>query len=470
MTIEQIYTGCLAQGAYYIRSGNEAVIIDPLREVDSYIEKARNDGATIKYILETHFHADFVSGHLDLAAKTGATIVFGPTAAPKFKAHIAIDGEELKIGNIIFKVLHTPGHTLESTTYLLKNEDGKEVAIFTGDTLFLGDVGRPDLAQKAAHLTKEQLAGLLFDSLHSKIIPLSDSITVYPAHGAGSACGKNMSKETVDTLGHQKQTNYALRASMSREEFINEVTDGLQAPPAYFPENVRMNKEGYESIDKVIKSGMQPLTTEEFELIANETGALILDTRSANDFRMGFIPNSINIGIEGSFAPWVGALIPGVNQPLLIISDKGREEEVVTRLARVGYDNTLGYLNNGFESWVAAGKETDTIDSIAAEELSNQLTKDTIIIDVRKQSEFQAEHIEGAINLPLDFINDHLAEIPKQGKVFVHCAGGYRSMIAISILKARGWDNLIDVSGGFKAIAETAIPRTNSVNAKQQPL
>jgi glyoxylase-like metal-dependent hydrolase (beta-lactamase superfamily II)/rhodanese-related sulfurtransferase len=466
MTIEQIYTGCLAQGAYYIRSGNEAVIIDPLREVDSYIEKARNDGATIKYILETHFHADFVSGHLDLAAKTGASIVFGPTAAPKFKAHIATDGEELKVGNVTFKVLHTPGHTMESTTYLLKDEDGKEVAIFTGDTLFLGDVGRPDLAQKAAHLTKEQLAGLLFDSLHSKIIPLSDSLMVYPAHGAGSACGKNMSKDTVDTLGHQKQTNYALRASMSREEFINEVTDGLVAPPAYFPENVRMNKEGYESIDKVIKSGMQPLTTEEFELIANETGALILDTRSANDFRMGFIPNSINIGIEGSFAPWVGALIPGVNQPLLIISDKGREEEVVTRLARVGYDNTLGYLNNGFESWVAAGKEIDTIDSIAAEELSNQLTKDTIIMDVRKQSEFQAEHVEGAINLPLDFINDHLAEVPKQGKVFIHCASGYRSMIAISILKARGWDNLIDVSGGFKAIAETAIPRTNFICAK----
>ncbi len=466
MTIEQIYTGCLAQGAYYIRSGNEAVIIDPLREVDSYIERARNDGATIKYILETHFHADFVSGHLDLAAKTGATIVFGPTAAPKFKAHIAIDGEELKVGNVTFKVLHTPGHTMESTTYLLKDEDGNDVAIFTGDTLFLGDVGRPDLAQKAAHLTKEQLAGLLFDSLHSKIIPLADSITVYPAHGAGSACGKNMSKDTVDTLGHQKQTNYALRASMSREEFVNEVTDGLEAPPAYFPENVRMNKEGYESIDKVIKSGTQPLTTEEFELIANETGALILDTRSANDFRMGFIPNSINIGIEGSFAPWVGALIPGVNQPLLIVSDKGREEEVVTRLARVGYDNTLGYLNKGFESWVAAGKEIDTINSITAVDLSNKLTKDTIIIDVRKQSEFQAEHVEGAINLPLDFINDHLAEIPKQGKIFVHCAGGYRSMIAISILKARGWDNLIDVSGGFKAIAETAIPRTNFVCAK----
>jgi glyoxylase-like metal-dependent hydrolase (beta-lactamase superfamily II)/rhodanese-related sulfurtransferase len=466
MTIEQIYTGCLAQGAYYIRSGNEAVIIDPLREVDSYIERAQNDGATIKYILETHFHADFVSGHLDLAAKTGASIVFGPTAAPKFKAHIATDGEELKVGNVTFKVLHTPGHTMESTTYLLKDEDGKEVAIFTGDTLFLGDVGRPDLAQKAAHLTKEQLAGLLFDSLHSKIIPLSDSLMVYPAHGAGSACGKNMSKDTVDTLGHQKQTNYALRASMSREEFINEVTDGLEAPPAYFPENVRMNKEGYESIDKVIKSGTQPLTTEEFELIANETGALILDTRSANDFRMGFIPNSINIGIEGSFAPWVGALIPGVNQPLLIVSDKGREEEVVTRLARVGYDNTLGYLNKGFESWVAAGKETDTINSIAAVDLSNQLTKDSIIIDVRKHSEFQAERVEGAINLPLDFINDHLAEIPKQGKVFIHCAGGYRSMIAISILKARGWDNLIDVSGGFKAIAETAIPRTNFVCAK----
>lgn len=466
MTIEQIYTGCLAQGAYYIRSGNEAVIIDPLREVDSYIEKACNDGAIIKYILETHFHADFVSGHLDLAAKTGATIVYGPTAAPKFKAHIATDGEELKVGNITFKVLHTPGHTMESTTYLLKDEDGKDVAIFTGDTLFLGDVGRPDLAQKAAHLTKEQLAGLLFDSLHSKIIPLADSITVYPAHGAGSACGKNMSKETVDTLGHQKQTNYALRARMSREEFIKEVTDGLEAPPAYFPENVRMNKEGYESIDKVIKSGTQPLSNEEFKLLANETGALILDTRSPNDFRMGFIPNSINIGIEGSFAPWVGTLIPGVTQPLLIISDKGREEEVVTRLARVGYDNTLGYLKDGFKSWVNAGKQTDTINSIAPAELVNQLTENTIIIDVRKRSEFQVEHVDGAINMPLDSINDHLAEIPKQGDVFIHCAGGYRSMIAISILKARGWDNLIDVSGGFKAITETIIPRTNFACAK----
>ncbi|MFM7429610.1 MAG: MBL fold metallo-hydrolase, partial [Flammeovirgaceae bacterium] len=418
MTIEQIYTGCLAQGAYYIRSGNEAVIIDPLREVDSYIERARNDGATIKYILETHFHADFVSGHLDLAAKTEATIVFGPTAAPKFKAHIATDGEELKVGGVTFKVLHTPGHTMESTTYLLKDEDGKDVAIFTGDTLFLGDVGRPDLAQKAAHLTKEQLAGLLFDSLHSKIIPLSDSITVYPAHGAGSACGKNMSKETVDTLGHQKQTNYALRASMSRQEFINEVTDGLEAPPAYFPENVRMNKEGYDSIDKVIKSGTRPLSTEKFELITNETDALILDTPSATDFSRGFIPNSINIGIEGSFAPWVGALIPGVNQPLLIVCDKDREEEVVTRLARVGYDNTLGYLSGGFKSWVNAKKEIDTINSISPAELAIQLTKNTMVIDVRKRSEFQAEHVEGAINLPLNFINDHLAEIPKQGKVF----------------------------------------------------
>ncbi len=464
MTVEQIYTGCLAQGAYYIRSGNEAVIIDPLREIDSYIEKAENEGAKIKYILETHFHADFVSGHVDLAAKTGATIVYGPTANPKFKAHIAKDGEELKVGELTIKILHTPGHTMESTTYLLKNKEGKDIALFTGDTLFLGDVGRPDLAQKAAHLTQEELAGLLFDSLRTKIMPLADDITVYPAHGAGSACGKNMMKETVDTLGNQKKMNYALRANMTREEFIKEVTEGLLAPPAYFPENVRLNKEGYESIDKVIKGGTRPLTVEEFELVANETGALVLDTRAANEFRKAFIPNSINIGIDGSFAPWVGALIPGVAQPLLIVADKDREEEIVTRLARVGYDNTLGFLKGGFKSWLQAGKDIDVIESVSPQELANRYATQTLkVIDVRKPTEFAAEHMEGAINMPLDYINDYLAEIPKEGEVYVHCAGGYRSMIAVSILKARGWNNLIDVQGGFKAMAETSIPRTDYV-------
>jgi glyoxylase-like metal-dependent hydrolase (beta-lactamase superfamily II)/rhodanese-related sulfurtransferase len=464
MTVEQIYTGCLAQGAYYIRSGNEAVIIDPLREVDSYIDKAENEGAKIKYILETHFHADFVSGHLDLAAKTGATIVYGPTANPKFKAHIAKDGEVFKVGDLTIKVLHTPGHTMESTTYLLKNQEGKDVALFTGDTLFLGDVGRPDLAQKAAHMTQEELAGLLFDSLRTKIMPLADDIIVYPAHGAGSACGKNMMKETVDTLGNQKKMNYALRANMTREEFIKEVTDGLLAPPAYFPENVRLNKEGYQSIDKVIKGGTHPLTAEEFELVANETGALVLDTRTAGEFKKGFIPNSINIGIDGSFAPWVGALIPGVAQPLLIVADKDREEEVVTRLARVGYDNTLGFLKGGFKSWLQSGKEIDFIESVSAKELASRYTTQTLkVIDIRKPSEFAAEHMDGAINMPLDYINDYLAEIPKEGEVYVHCAGGYRSMIAVSILKARGWNNLIDVEGGFKAMAETSIPKTDYV-------
>ncbi|MBL0740961.1 MBL fold metallo-hydrolase [Chryseolinea lacunae] len=460
MKVEQIYTGCLAQGAYYIRSENEAVIIDPLREVDSYIEKAKADGVTIKYVLETHFHADFVSGHLDLAAKTGATIVYGPTAKPAFAAHIATDGELLTVGRITLKVLHTPGHTLESTTYLLKDENEKDHAIFSGDTLFLGDVGRPDLAQKAAHMTKEDLAGLLYDSLRSKIMTLPNDVIVYPAHGAGSACGKNMSKETVDTLGHQKQTNYALRANMTREEFIEEVTDGLLPPPAYFPENVRMNKEGYESIDAVLNKGMRALSAEAFELLANETGALVLDTRDAQVFAKGFIPNAINIGIDGSFAPWVGALIPGVTHPLLLITDDGREEEVVTRLARVGFDNTLGVLKGGLKAWLQAGKEIDTIDSVTAHEFATRMANQKVwVVDVRKPVEYTAEHVADAINIPLDNLNEHLAQIPKEDEVYLHCAGGYRSMIAASILKSRGWNNVIDIAGGFKALAETSVPR-----------
>jgi hydroxyacylglutathione hydrolase len=461
MRVEQIYTGCLAQGAYYIESAGEAVIIDPLREVGPYLEKARRNKATIRYVLETHFHADFVSGHLDLAAKAGARIVYGPTATPSFDAYIAHDGEELKVGAVTIKVLHTPGHTLESTTYLLRDEQGKDHAIFSGDTLFLGDVGRPDLAQKAAHLSQEDLAGMLYDSLRAKVMPLADDVIVYPAHGAGSACGKHMMKETVDTLGNQKKINYALRADMTRDEFIREVTDGLLPPPAYFPENVKLNKEGYESIDAVMQKGTRALTAEEFELAANETGALVLDTRSPQTFAKGHIPNAINIGIDGSFAPWVGALVPGVAQPLLIVADSGREEEIVMRLARVGYDNTLGYLHGSFAAWKDAGKDAEMIESISATEFEKRFQAGELaVFDVRKPGEFEAEHVEGAVNTPLDFLNDHLASIPKESTIYLHCAGGYRSMVAASILKARGWNNIIDVDGGFKAIAATSVPRT----------
>lgn len=468
MKVEQIYTGCLAQGAYYIYSDGEAAIIDPLREVGPYIEKAAKDGAKIKYVLETHFHADFVSGHLDLAAKTGAQIVYGPLAKPQFEAHIAKDGELLNVGKVTIKVLHTPGHTLESTTYLLIDESGKDHAIFTGDTLFLGDVGRPDLAQKAAHMTQEDLAGLLYDSLRTKIVPLPDDVIVYPAHGAGSACGKNMMKETVDTLGNQKKFNYALRTGMTKEEFIREVTDGLAPPPAYFPENVKMNREGYQSIDKVLNKGTTPLTPEAFEMLANETGAIVLDTRDARSFAKGFIPKSINIGIDGNFAPWVGALIPGVSQPILIVADPERETEVVTRLARVGYDNTLGYLEGGFDSWVKAGKEADSVESVDASTFAQHFRESRpSVFDVRKETEYQAGHIEGAVNTPLDFINDHLSEIPKEGPVYLHCAGGYRSMIAASILKSRGWDNVVDINGGYGEIARTDVPLTQGTYSRQ---
>ncbi|MFD2515140.1 rhodanese-like domain-containing protein [Pontibacter locisalis] len=464
MKVEQIYTGCLAQGAYYIESNGEAAIIDPLREIKPYLERAEKDGAKIKYVLETHFHADFVSGHLDLAKASGARIVFGPNASPTFDAHITSDGEELKVGKVTIKVLHTPGHTMESTTYLLKDENSRDYALFTGDTLFIGDVGRPDLAAKS-DLTKEQLAGHLYDSLRNKIMPLTDDVVVYPAHGAGSACGKNMSKETFDTLGNQKKTNYALRADMTKEEFVKEVTEGLLPPPGYFPMNVKMNKEGYNSIDSVMNLGLQALSPDAFEAAANETGALILDTRKAQDFAAGCIPNAIFIGIDGGFAPWVGTLIPDIKQPILFVADEGREEEVVTRLARVGYDHAIGYLKGGFAAWREAGKETDTVTSITADTLATSFEQDINIniIDVRKPGEYQAEHLETAVNKPLDFLNEHLAELPKDETLYIHCAGGYRSMIAASILKARGYDMLIDVQGGYKAISETNLPRTNFV-------
>ena len=455
MKIEQIYTGCLSQGAYYIESNGEAVVIDPLREVEPYINRAEKDRAGIKYVFETHFHADFVSGHIDLAEKTGARIVFGPTAKPGFEALIATDEQVLKVGNITFTVLHTPGHTMESSCYLLKDEQGKEVGIFTGDTLFIGDVGRPDLAQKvSADLTQQKLAEHLFDSLRDKIMPLADDIIVYPAHGAGSACGKNMSKETTDSLGNQKMFNYALRADMSKEEFVKEVTKGLMLPPAYFPENVKINISGYESIDTVLERGNRALEPAAFEAVANETDVVMLDTRDAEIFAKGFMPNSINVGINGSFAPWVGTLIPDINQKILLITEPGREQEAVTRLARVGYDHTIGYLQGGIDAWMNAGKEVDQIESVTASQMKDRLANDssTAVLDVRKASEFDSEHVMGADNLPLDYINEHLAQIDKNKTYFVHCAGGYRSMIFNSILKARGYDNLIDVQGGFKAM------------------
>ncbi len=455
MTVEQIYTGCLAQGAYYIASNGEAVIIDPLREVGPYLDRAEKDGVTIKYILETHFHADFVSGHLDLAAKTGAKIVYGPTANTQFDCHIAEDGEVLKVGDVTIQVMHTPGHTMESTTYLLKDESGKDYAIFSGDTLFLGDVGRPDLAQKAASMTQEDLAGILFDSLRNKIMVLADDVIVYPGHGAGSSCGKNMSKETVGTIGEQKATNYALRANMTKEEFVAEVTDGLLPPPAYFPENVRMNKTGYESLDKVMERGLRPLSVDAFEAAATETEALILDTRHQDTFIHGFIPQSIFIGIKGSFAMWVGALIPDIKQEILIVADPGMEEEVVTRLSRVGYDNCIGFLDGGFDAWKSSGKEVDALAQVTAEELKG--IANATVVDVRKSGEYLSEHLIDAINVELDYINDQMSSVPQEGTFYVHCAGGYRSVIASSILKARGYHNMVDVAGGFKAIKEAGL-------------
>jgi glyoxylase-like metal-dependent hydrolase (beta-lactamase superfamily II)/rhodanese-related sulfurtransferase len=460
MLIEQIYTGCLAQGAYYIESNGEAAIIDPLREVQPYIEKAERRNAKIKYVFETHFHADFVSGHVDLSAKTGAPIVFGPTPLKMgFDAVIASDGQEFTIGKAKIRVIHTPGHTMESTCYLLINEEGKEEALFTGDTLFIGDVGRPDLAQKVVKdLTQDKLAGHLYDSLRNKIMPLADDIIVYPAHGAGSACGKNMSKETSDTLGNQKKTNYALQ-EMTKEQFIKEVTTGLTPPPSYFPQNVLMNIQGYDSIDEVLDRGVNPLSPGAFEAAANETGAVVLDTRDAQTFAKGFIPNSINIGIDGSFAVWVGALIPDLKQEILVVAEEGREEEVITRLARVGYDYCIGYLKGGFPAWKADGREVDHIESITADQLAKVIEEKgkVNILDVRKNSEYLSEHVLDAENAPLDYINDSMTKVDKNKTYYVHCAGGYRSMVFASILKARGYDNLIDVKGGFTALKASGL-------------
>ena len=464
MKIEQIYTGCLAQGAYYIESNGEVAIIDPLRETQQYVDKANEENAKIKYIFETHFHADFVSGHVDLAKKTGATIIFGPSATTDYKAHIATDNEEFKLGKVTIKVLHTPGHTLESVTFLLIDEKGKDYAIFSGDTLFLGDVGRPDLAIKS-DLTKEDLAGMLYDSLRNKIMPLADDVIVYPAHGAGSACGKNLSKETVGILGEQKQSNYALRSDMTKEEFVEEVLDGIAPPPQYFAKNAMMNKSGYDDFETVLKKGDVALNPEEFEAVANQEDALVLDVRNEKDFVKGYIPNSIFIGIHGGFAPWVGALITDLKQPILLITPEGKEKETVTRLSRVGYDNTLGYLKGGIDAWKVAGKDIETIESITVDEFSNRFKNNNVeTLDVRKDGEYKSEHIEGTNvhHFALDYINDNMSSIDNKKTYYLHCAGGYRSVIAASILKARGFD-VIDVAGGFGALKKTDLPMTNFV-------
>ena len=465
MKIEQIYTGCLAQGAYYIESNGEAAIIDPLRETSPYIERARARNAKIKYVLETHFHADFVSGHQDLSKKTGAPIIYGPHADPSFDAHIAKDGEELKLGNVTIKVLHTPGHTMESTCYLLIDENGKPHSIYTGDTLFIGDVGRPDLAQKMGSLTKEDLAGYLYDSLNNKIRPLPDDVIVYPAHGAGSACGKNMSKETFDTLGHQKEVNYALLAT-TKEQFVREVTDGIAAPPAYFPMNVALNKGGVPSLDGVLERGTKALTPDELELIVESTGALVLDTRQPQTFKDAFIPKSINIGLKGDFAPWVGNLITDIGQPIVLVCDEGSEQEAVTRLSRVGYDNTVGYLEGGIAAWKDAGKEVDTITSISADEFAKRMSADSLhVVDVRKPGEWDNGHVDGAEHACLSGLNNNMTAFSKAEDNYIHCQGGYRSMIAVSILKARGYENVIDVAGGYGAISKTSVPMTQPGNS-----
>ena len=465
MEIKQIYTGCLAQGSYYIKCNGEAAIVDPLREVQQYIDMAEKDGVKIKYIFETHFHADFVSGHVTLAEMTGAEIIYGPTAKTRFEAIIATDGQKFKVGKLALEVLHTPGHTMESSCFLLYDKHGEQHSLFSGDTVFLGDVGRPDLAQKAVDMTQEDLAGMLFDSIREKIMPLNDNVIIYPGHGAGSACGKNMSKETVGSIHHEKATNYALRADMTRDEFIMEVLEGLVPPLAYFGFNVKMNKEGYTSIEEVIEKGGNMQSPEEFEKAAEETEAVILDVRHQRDFVKGFVPRSTFIGLSGGFAPWVGALLVDVKTPILLIVDEGQEKEAIIRLSRVGFDNVIGILDGGIDAWINAGKEIDSIETIDAVGLEQEMITDTevTIFDVRKPGEFNSEHIQGAHHTALDVLHNHLEEFPSEGKFYIHCAGGYRSVIANSILKAHGIHNGIDVLGGYGAISKTEIPASKFV-------
>ena len=471
MKVEQIYTGCLAEAAYYIESNGEAVIIDPLRESGPYLERAKADKAKIKYVLETHFHADFVSGHIDLAKKTGAKIVFGPTAQPSYEAYIAKDGEELAVGKVKIKILHTPGHTMESTTYLLKDENGKDYAVFTGDTLFIGDVGRPDLVQKLkAEVTPEILAEHLYDSLRNKLMTLSDEVIVYPGHGAGSACGKKMDKETVSTIGKQKKFNYALRADMTKAEFVKELLNGLVEPPQYFPGNVLLNLKGYSNVDEVIQRGMTPLTVREFQTVWETTNALVIDTRPKDIFSQGFIPGSIFIGIDDTFAPWVGTLVTSLTQPILIVAEEGREEEVVTRLARIGYDNSLGYLKGGIEAWKTAGNDLDTLKEISGNDFAQEFQKhnDINLLDARRESEYKSEHLAGAENFPLDFINRNMSQVNPHKTYYIHCAGGYRSLIAASILRSRGFDKVINIKGGYKALSETNLKRTDHIEVNTE--
>ena len=461
MIIEQIYTGCLSQGAYYIESNGEAAIIDPLREVDQYILKAKKNKASIKYIFETHFHADFVSGHLTLSKKTNAPIIYGPNANTSFESINAKDGQRFDLGEISIEVLHTPGHTMESSCYLLRNKTNTQIALFSGDTVFMGDVGRPDLAQKS-ELSKEDLAGHLYESIHNKILKLDDGVIIYPAHGAGSACGKNMMKITYDSLKNQKKLNYALNSKLTKPEFIEKVLDGLQKPPQYFPENVKLNKEGYEDIDKILSSSKKLLNANKFEEIANENGALVLDVRSKEEYENSHIPRSIFIGLDGGFAPWVGELIIDVKTPILLVCNESQIEEAVTRLSRVGFDNTLGYIT--IEKWKENGKEIDSINSISAVETVKRLeNKSSILIDVRKDNEYKSQHVVDAHNYQLSSINNYLSKFDEKNDYYIHCQSGYRSMIACSILKSKGIHNITNVIGGFKNLGLTTLNLTNKI-------
>jgi glyoxylase-like metal-dependent hydrolase (beta-lactamase superfamily II)/rhodanese-related sulfurtransferase len=455
MFIQQLYTGCLSEAAYYIESNGEAAVIDPLRDIDEYLQLANSRKASIKYIFETHFHADFVSGHLDLSTATGAPIVYGPGTDTKFPVHVAKDGEKFSIGDLSIEVLHTPGHTLESTCYLLKDEQGKDHCIFTGDTLFVGDVGRPDLAQKGEEITMNDLAGMLYDSIHAKLFPLADEVIVYPAHGPGSSCGKNLGPNTQSTLGEEKQTNYALKAE-NKQAFIEAVTDGITAPPQYFPINAMINKEGYESLDAVLKQGMTALSVEEFKkLITDDT--IILDTRRADEFTLGFIPGSISIGLEGRFAEWAGSLLP-FDMPILLVTDPGKEKETIIRMARVGFSKVQGYLDGSFEAWKKADEFIDLIIDVEADELMMDIPFDDrlVVVDVRKPAEYADGHLKNAVNIPLNDMTDpaSMVNLEEDQNIYVHCAAGYRSVIASSMLKRQGIHNLRNIVGGWGKIKE----------------
>ncbi len=454
MNVEQIYTGCLSQGSYFVESNGEAAVIDPLRDISQYLKLAKSTKSKIKYIFETHFHADFVSGHLTLAKKTGATIVYGPCADPEFEALICKDNQVFKIGNVTITAIHTPGHTLESTSFLLKDENEKEFAVFTGDTLFLGDVGIPDVAQRYKGTTKEELAGIIFDSVNNKIKPLPDHILVYPGHGAGSACGKNMMKATVDTLGNQKKINYALNGTLSRKMFIKELTDELPEPPAYFPSNVKLNQTGYKDIDELIEKNCKPFSAEEFKILAQKNNHIILDVRSQDDFKNGYIPNSLFIGLNGGFAPWVGSVLKNIDQKILLVCDNGQENEAITRLARVGFDNVIGYLSGGFHNWEKSGESKETIDSITAQNLEKMINGDMSIVDVRTCGERKNGFLKNSVVMSLDKIESEYKSLDNTKKHYIHCAGGYRSMIACSYLKMQGMNSVVDVQGGFSAISK----------------